>query len=339
MVTCPVIGLLPQPSISSENDVIRSTTSSSPELLGTVALLGCVVCWASVPVMLRGLTTSFDPWTVNGFRYPLAAVLYWPVLLAAYRQGLIDGAVWRRCLVPAAFALIAQVLWGLAPYFLAASSIGFFARLSAVWTVAAAMVFYRDERVLLGSLGFYLGAILTFLGFLIMALSRGQMGGQVTWAGIIIMLVWSFFFGMYGASVRHYLRGIHPLIGFAIVSQMVGAGTFSAMWIFGQPQQLLHQTWQTGSLLVFSSVLGIAMGHFFLFTAVQRLGAALPACVGSVTPFLTVALAFTFLGESLTAIQWVAGGTMVLGAVVLLGNQQMVVRSMRNATIESEKTA
>jgi drug/metabolite transporter (DMT)-like permease len=329
MVTCPVTCQMPRTSISPENNVIRSTNAPKPELLGTAALLGCVVCWASVPVMLRGLTPSFDPWTVNGFRYPLAAVLYWPVLLAAYRHGLIDRTVWGRCMVPAGFALIAQVLWGLAPYFLAASSMGFFARLSAVWTVAAAMVFYRDERVLLGSLGFYLGAILTFLGFLILALSRGQVGGQVTWAGITIMLFWSFFFGMYGASVRHYLRGIHPLIGFAIVSQMVGTGTFSAMWVFGQPQQLLHPTWQTGSLLVFSSVLGIAMGHFFLFTAVQRLGAALPACVGAVAPFLTVALASAFLGETLTGIQWVAGITMVLGAIVLLSNRQMVVRSLR----------
>ncbi len=279
--------------------------------------------------MLRGLTTALDPWTVNGFRYPMAAVLYWPVLLAAHRQGLVDRTVWQRCMVPAAFALAAQVLWGLAPYFLAASSIGFFARMSAVWTVAAAMVFYRDERVLLRSLTFYLGAFLTVIGFLILAVSRGQVGGEVTWAGITIMLFWSFFFGMYGASVRHYLRGIHPLIGFAIVSQMVGACTFSAMWMLGHPQQLLQQSWQTGVLLVSSSVLGIAMGHFFLFTSVQRLGAAIPACVGSVTPFLTVALAFVFLGESLTAIQWVAGITLVSGAIVIMGNQAMVVRSIR----------
>lgn len=316
--------------------MIRPTPAAKPELLGTAALLGCVVCWGSVPVMLRGLTTSLDPWTVNGFRYPMAAVLYWPVLLAAYRQGFVDGMAWKQCLVPAAFALVAQVLWGLAPYYLTASSIGFFARFSAVWTLAAAMVFYRDERALLRSWSFYLGALLTVIGFLILAFSRGQVGGEVTGAGIIIMLFWGFFFGIYGASVRHYLRGIHPLIGFAIVSQIVGAGTFSSMWVFGQPQQLLDQDWQTASLLVFSSVLGIAMGHFFLYTAVQRLGAALPACVGSVTPFLTVALAFVFLGESLTGLQWAAGVTLVLGAVVLLSNQQMVVRSLR---ADSAKTS
>jgi drug/metabolite transporter (DMT)-like permease len=286
--------------------------------------------------MLRGLTTSVDGWTANGFRYPLAAVLYWPVLFGAYRHGLLDRSVLRRCAVPAAFALAAQILWGLAPYFLAASSIGFFSRLSAVWTLAAALVFFRDERVLLGSLGFYGGLTLTGTGFVVLAFSRGQVGGDTTWTGIVIMLFCSFFFGMYGASVRHFLRGIHPLIGFAVVSQLVSAGTFSMMWMFGEPQQLLVQTWQSGTLLVVSSILGIALGHFFLYTSVQHLGAAIPACVSSVSPFLTAAIAFVFLGESLTKTQWAAGFTMVLGAIVLLSNQQTVVKAMRDSLEKPE---
>ena len=308
---------------------MHSNAESKSELVGTAALLGCVLCWASIPVMLRGLTVSVDAWTANGFRYPLAAVLYWPVLFGAYRQGLVDRSVLARCAVPAAFALVAQILWGLAPYFLAASSIGFFSRLSAVWTLAAALVFYQDERVLLRSLGFYAGVTLTGIGFAVLAFSRGQTGGGTAWTGVIIMLFCSFFFGMYGASVRHFLRGIHPLIGFAVVCQIVSAGTFAAMWMFGQPQQLLDQTWQSGILLVVSSVLGVALGHFFLYTAVQRLGAALPACVGSISPFLTATLAFLFLGETLSRTQWAAGFTMVLGAIVLLANQQIVVRAMR----------
>ncbi len=308
---------------------------SKREVFGTVALLGCVLCWSSVPVMLRSLTGSVDGWTANGVRYPLAAVLYWPVLIGAYRCGWLDRSVLARCAVPAALALIAQILWGLAPYFLTASSIGFFSRLSSVWSLAAALVFYRDERVLLRSPGFYLGLALTGAGFVVLAVSRGAVGGEATLVGIVIMLFCSFFFGMYGASVRHFLHGIHPIVGFAVVSQLVSLGTFSAMCAFGRPQQLASVSWPIAMVLVVSSVLGIAFGHFFLYTAVQRLGAAIPACIGAVTPFLTVAMASFFLGESLSATQWAAGATMVVGAIVLLSAQQTVVRAVRRKARET----
>ncbi|MCH5374583.1 MAG: hypothetical protein JJ992_11455, partial [Planctomycetes bacterium] len=206
-----------------------NSPKSKREVVGTLALLGCVLCWASVPVMLRSLTSSLDGWTANGFRYPLAAILYWPVLIGAYRNGLLNWSVVARCAVPAALALSAQILWGLAPYFLTASSIGFFSRLSSVWSLAAALYFYHDERVLLRSPGCYLGLALTGAGFVILAISRGTVGGEATVVGIVLMLFCSFFFGMYGASVRHFLRGIHPIIGFAVVCQLVSVGTFSAM--------------------------------------------------------------------------------------------------------------
>ncbi len=68
-----------------------------------------------------------------------------------------------------------------------------------------------------------------------------------------------------------------------------------------------------------------------MYTAVQRMGASIPSAVGTLTPMVTVALAAVFLGESLTVIEWVGGLAMLIGAMVLLGEQPIVLRSIRKA--------
>ena len=51
--------------------------------------------------------------------------------------------------VPSLLALVAQVFWALAPYYLPATAIGFFVRLSLLWSLIAAMILFPDERRLL----------------------------------------------------------------------------------------------------------------------------------------------------------------------------------------------
>jgi drug/metabolite transporter (DMT)-like permease len=301
--------------------------SRSPaRFYGIAALLAGIVCWGAVPVLLRHLTGSIDAWTANGFRYPLSAVLYWPILWHARRTGHLRPEVLRRLLVPALLALGAQVLWGLAPYYLSASAIGFYIRFALVWSVLAAVTLFPDERRLLGLPRFYVGMGLCVGGFITLSVAGIQSDADVSVTGVVIMLFCSFFFGLYAVSVRWHLRGMNPLVGFGVVAQYVSVGTLSAMLLWGKPSSLVALSSGDWTALIGSSLLGIAMGHFFLYTAVQRLGAAVTSGVQSITPFLTVAMAFVFLGESMTTAKWVAGIVIVAGAAVLLSAQQVVDR-------------
>lgn len=322
----------------------RQTTASTTEyrkidIYGTAAVLGSVVCWGSVPVLLRELTDSVDAWTANAVRYPLSALLYWPVLFITWRSGTLNRQVIARCAIPAALALSGQVFWALAPYYLTASSIGFFVRMSLVWSLLAAMILFADERRLLRVPGFYLGLLLAIGGFVVLSVSRGLLDASVTLTGVAIIFTCSLFFGLYAVSVRKCLRGIHPLIGFGVVSQFVSIGTLTAGAMFGQLEDLLSLSTTSWCQLVSSSILGIAFGHFFLYVGVGRLGAAIPAGVAAVTPLVTAALAIVFLGESLTTFQWVAGTGMMLGAVVLLRTQQVVVVASHGTESLDEKAA
>jgi len=292
---------------------------------GATFLLGNILCWAAVPVLLRYLTHSIDAWTANGFRYPMAAVLYWPILIVAWRSGRLNRRLIVRCLVPSFLAFGGQVLWALAPYYLPASAIGFFMRFALVFTLAGAMLVFPDEKKLLSLSSFYVGLVPCVAGFFAMSVSKVQFDAEVTPVGIGIILLCSVFFGFYGVSIRYFLHGIHPLVGFGVVSNVVSIGTIAAMLMVGRYEDLAVVTDRDWMVLVGSSVLGIALGHYFLYSAVARLGAAISSAAQTLIPFLTALLAARVLGESMSMLEWCAGITMVLGAAALLRAQNRLV--------------
>ena len=212
------------------------------------------------------------------------------------------------------FALAGQIFWALAPYHLEATAIGFFVRMSIVWSLLGAMLLFADERRLLRMPAFYLGFLLTVSGFLMLAVTKTT---GVTTRGVVVMIICSFFFGCYAVSVRYFLKNIHPLVAFGVVAQLVSVGTIAAMFIVGHPDysRLQPTDWQ---LMVASAILGVGIGHILLYTAVIRLGPSIAGSVQAVTPFVTAALAMIFLGESMRAIEWVSGCIMFAGATVLV---------------------
>jgi drug/metabolite transporter (DMT)-like permease len=273
-------------------------------------------------VLLRDLRVHVDAWTANGFRYALAAILYWPVLVVATRSGALSRSVVVRCLVPAFLAFGGQVFWALAPYYLEAGAIALLVRLSLVWSLIGAMLLFRDERKLLSHPLFYLGLMLTMIGFVVLSANQIQSTQGVTVTGVVVISLCALFFGLYAVSVRYFLQGIQPLVAFGTVSQFVTIGTLVAMAVGGNYHDLAVLPTSKWAVLIVSSILGIALGHSFLYAAVKRLGAAISSGLLTATPFVTILLAAIVLGETLTVLEWWAGIAMVVGALFLLRSQQ-----------------
>ena len=291
------------------------------KLIGLAAICGSICCWGLTPVLLRDLTSAVDAFTANGFRYPLAATLYWPILYNQWRQGHLTKRVWKAAIVPAFLTGVGQVFWALAPYYLPASTIGFYIRLSLFFSLVAAAIIFHDERRLIMRPRFMVGVLITLIGLAALAGPLNISLGSGEQTGVIIITLCSLFFGLYAVSVRIWMSQFNPLLGFGCVCQIVAIWTLILMMIWGEPSSLKEVSVVAWTQLIVASILGIAVGHFLLYTAVRGIGAALSSAAHTVTPFLTAILASVFLNERLTTIQWTGGVAMFGGAFLLLSTQ------------------
>ncbi len=296
---------------------------------GTTALVLNTVFWSITPVLLKRLTVFIDPWTANGLRYPMAAVLFWPVLLRGFRTGALDRRLLVRALIPAFFAGAGQIFWAQAPYHIQASDIGFFIKVSLVWAFAGSMAFFPEERALLTSRRFWVGLALALGGFVALAVERGALEARVTWTGLAIILSCSVFFGLYGVSVRLLLRDVPPLLAFGIVAQLVAIGTAALMFCYGDVPGIPQLAGEAWVLLAATALIGITISHVLFYVAVLRIGASLTNATHLSGPFITCAVAYFALGERLGLRGWIAGIVLVSGGAFLLWAQERVRERMR----------
>lgn len=314
------------PKLSEDNQTSGRDRRIS---FGAIGLIGVILCWGSTPVLLKGLVGSVDSWTANGVRYPMIALLYLPLVVLGFLRGDLTRKIALACIVPAICSFLGQVLWGMAPYYLEAQAMGFFARLAVIFSTLAAMALFADERRLLLQPWFSLGGGLLVGGFIAFAYFGGYFQVALSFAGVIIMVACAFFFGMYVVSVRYFLKGVSPLFSFALVAQFVSMGTLTAMFLWGDYGALTVIDGSAWAMLLGSALLGIALGHVFLYGAIARYGASIATAAQTVTPFVTILLAWLFLGEQMNAAQWPAGIAMVAGTIFLMRSRQQLEAKYR----------
>ena len=94
-----------------------------------------------IPIFLKHFAQTLDAWTVNGVRYSVGALFWLPFLLVLDRQSNgkrplgADRNVWRDAVVPSVVNIVGQAAFGVSPYFVPASTIGFVLRLSFLFTI------------------------------------------------------------------------------------------------------------------------------------------------------------------------------------------------------------
>lgn len=318
-----------------------STPSPSPRL-GVTLILLTLASWTVVPLFLRHFTTMIDGWTANGWRYAFSAILWLPILLLAIRRGTFPAHLWKAALLPSFFNAVAQIAFGLAPYYVEPGLMAFSLRLQIVFVTLGAAFLFAAERKVIKSVGFIVGISMVILGtFATILLSPKGLGGG-TGFGIALAVCSGLLYASYALSVRAKLHGTEPLLAFSVVSQYTAVVMVAVMLAFardksGNPDfgmQVFDLTaWQMFQLLL-SSVIGIGIGHTLYFKSLQILGLAVSAGVVQLQP-ITVSIASIFIfNEHLTWQQWCTGALAVCGAGIMLGTQHRAAKRAKQPPID-----
>ena len=297
-----------------------SQTQATARFTGVAMILLTLAGWTSIPLFLRHFKDQIDPWTANGWRYGISALIWLPPLFIGAARGSLPKGLWRAALVPSIFNTVAQVCFAIAPYMVEPGLMTFSMRLQIVFLMGGAAFFFPAERRVIRSMGFIVGMSMVLMGTMAtLYFKPGGLGGG-TLAGVLISITAGILYAGYSLSVRHYMHGMNSLMAFAAVSQYTAGAIVVLMLVLGERagMKALDMPGREFAYLVLSAIVGIGVGHTLYFASIARLGLAVSAGVVQMQP-ITVSVGSYFLfGEILTTDQWVGGVAAIAGAAIML---------------------
>jgi len=281
-----------------------------------------------VPLFIRHFAEAIDPWTSNGWRYGFAALLWAPVLVWGAARSRLPRGLWRAALVPSLFNAAGQVCFTWAHYKIEPGLLTFGLRTQIIFVAAGAFLLFPAERRVIRSIPYLLGVVMVFGGTVGTAMLGDSLPQGATALGITLAVASGMLFAGYALSVRHSMRGMHPVVAFAAISQYTAAVMVALMLAAGDRAGLGALTLPSRQfeLLLLSAVIGIALGHVFYYISIARLGVAVSSGVIQLQPFLVAIASGVLFGERLTPWQWGSGAVAIGGAMLMLAMQGRLMR-------------
>ncbi|MGC9327576.1 MAG: DMT family transporter [Candidatus Hinthialibacter sp.] len=294
------------------------TTRSSFHAPATISLAASILLWATIPLFLRSFIHELDGWTANGSRYGVAAAMWLLPLLFSMRRGNVPNRLFYYAVIPSLINIIAQTFWAWTVYYLEPGLVMFLSRLSLIFTILASFALFPDELALVRSPYFWGGMLLLLIGFIGLNVSRETFQSKESWKGILLIFGNAVFLGLYGVSVRYFMRGVKPWVSFPIICIYTAAGLLIIMLLFGTTSDLMLMKPHRLVVLVISALVGIAFAHVTFYYAIEHLGASISAGCQLSLPFITTIGSYFIYGETFSITQWLFGLGLLGGAGLLL---------------------
>lgn len=315
----------------------------------TLTLIG----WSSIPLFLRYFAEEIDPWTANGWRYGISAIVWAPLLIVIALRNRMPRGLWRAAIIPSLINVGGQVCFTYAHYRIDPGLLTFGLRSQLLFVAIGAWILFPIERRIIKTGGYIGGAIILTIGTVAVLVFEpaatsehpshavettgaawGSFGSYI--AGVALALMSGVFFAAYGLSVRKYMHGIRPVIAFATICQYTAGVMLALMFAFGERAGLaaLDMTPNEVALLILSALVGIAMGHVFYYISIARLGVAVSAGVLQLQPFFVAVGSLWLFDEILAPGQWAGGVIAVTGAFLMLWVQWRINQRDRAHALE-----
>jgi drug/metabolite transporter (DMT)-like permease len=279
-----------------------------------------ILTWGLMPSVLKYFTTNLDAPTMMGYRLTLCSLVWLPAVIKGHLEKRVTKNLLLAVIPPAVVFFLGQVLWSLAPYYNDASILLFIGRTSFLFAMLFGFWLVKSERALLKHRRFWWGLLAIAVGMTTLFLSAYH-GGSSTMAGLIIMLGAAVCWGLHGPFVKKFLDDVSMPLGFGLVTLYMMPCALLILFTAGEPTAFLALSSGNLWFILFASIIPLACGQALLFYAFQRLGPVVVEGGFQSMPFVAAFVAYIWLGEEMSLLQWLAGGGVLIGAVLLLSTK------------------
>ena len=287
------------------------------EKKGYAAVFATILIWSTPSLFQFYLNRYYDPFAQNFYRYSIAFLAIFPLVLDRFRRrgSRLDWSIIGLCFLPALPNVVHQVTQVLSLHYMGPGVYSVFIRSSVIMAALLALIFFPEERWIIRQWQFQIGTVLGLLGAVgVFWFQARWTGGHVSLGGLAIALTASFCWALYGVLVKKPSARLGSIRSFGVISCLTSIMLFPLTLAFGK----IGTPWQvSGSvnwILVVSAVLCITFAHVLYYIAIREIGVALSQTLQLLSPLGALALSAWIFHERFTAAQGWCAALLLLGA-------------------------
>lgn len=288
--------------------------------IGIFYLLGAAFAWSWPNVMIRILKADFDIFTQSFYRYIGASVFLFAVGFIFTKRKMIYAALnLKVLLIPSLIMAIHQIFYTTGVFMTSAVVSSLIGRLNAIIIPALSFTFYLDERQVVKSKSFIIGALIALIGVAGVILGKGNNVEGGFNIGVLFVMLGTLSWSIYAVYIKKVIRSIDPLAIISYVSLISIIIFFPLVLKFGDIGSINDVPLKTNILLFGSGILGVGVGNVFYYYAVRYVGTSISSIFFLLLPFSIGILGFLILNETLTIVQIIAGIFSIIGCWMVTG--------------------
>lgn len=275
-------------------------------------------CWGSATVMSKAVLAHMPPLTLLSVQLTASIAVLWLAVLVLRRRVRLDRQSRRASLSGLLEPGLSYTFGILGLALTTASSAALLGAAEPLFILFLAWLVLKER---IGTPMLAMAAMATLGILLVMFPDTSDLPGQGSLTGDLLVLAGTFFGAFYVIATRKLVRRLDPL-SLSALQQSVGllwtlgallvalAFGLAVIGVAGVPLPILL-------LAALSGIVQYALAFWFYLFALQSLPANVAGFYLTLIPVFGLAAAFLFLGESLTALQWV-GALCVIAAVAAI---------------------
>ena len=296
----------------------EQATARRRAALGVVYVAASALCFGAMPVFARqAYADGVDPRTLLLLRFSIAAAMAW-VIFALRRSSLPRGRGLLMLIGMGAIGYAGQSF----SYFtaLTLASAGLVALLLYLFPALVALLSWLVLRHPLSRL--QVVALVLALAGSLLTIGRAGDGAPL---GIALGLAAALIYSVYILVGARLPAEVTPTASTAVVTSAAAAVYALVALARGVSLPATSSGWLA---ILAVAVIGTVMAIAFFLAGLERLGAVKSSVYSTLEPAFTLALAAALLGEPVTLLR-VAGGALILGAVLLLARADLTRAAAR----------
>jgi drug/metabolite transporter (DMT)-like permease len=303
-------------------------TAHSNKSTGYAALFATVIIWSLPSLFQFYLNRYYDPWGQNFYRYSVACLAIVPFLFFRSQQpgAQLTRRLFLLCLWPCLPNVVHQVGQVLALYYMGPGVYAIFGRTSVIFTALLALAFFPEERYVIRQWQFQAGTFLGLAGaFGVLWFQPGVHSEHISVAGVVIGIVATFCWSLYGVLIKRPSAQLGPIRSFAVVSIVTSTLLLPLTAAFGHLATPIEVASRVNVILIISAVTCITLAHVLYYVAIREIGVALAQMLQLLCPIGALALSAWIFRERLGAGQLWSAAVLLFGAFLAMKTKPAAV--------------